>query len=193
LSELRKSAMSKQKSIGIEEAIEQKFLVEFNRKPFDKSKEFGFVLDWNDQFTLIQIFDHDWFAVDGYCVFKNESIKSFRVYDKEEDFLNEVVKLKKIEPAPVPEISIESWEAVLQSVNDNFDLISVESELIYKNQCNIGRLEKLGKKSFSLIEIYGDACWNDSPTKYKFKDLTKVCFNEAYDKTLWEISESRKK
>lgn len=185
--------MSKKKFVDYEEIIEQKYLVEFDRKPFDKAKEFGFVLASNDDFTLIQIFDHDWFAVDGYCVFKNESVKKIRVYDSEEYFLNEVVKVKKIEPQPVPEISIESWESVLRSVNDNFDLISVESELIYKNQCNIGRLGKLGRKSFGLVEIYTDATWDDSETKYKFKDLTKVCFNRAYEKTLWEISESRKK
>jgi hypothetical protein len=185
--------MSKHKQPDINEIIERKYLAEFNRKPFDKSKEFGFILDWNDQFTLIQIFDHDWFEIDGYCIFQNESIKNFRVYDKEEYFLNEVTKVKKIKPKPVPEILIESWESILQTVNDNFNLVSVESELIYKNQCNIGRLGKFSKKSFGLIEIHPDASWDDSETKYKFKDLTKVCFNRAYDKTLWEISESRKK
>lgn len=185
--------MSKKKSPDINEIIERKLLVEFNRKPFDKSKEYGFILNWNGNFTLIQMFDHDWFALDGYCIFKNESVKSFCVYDKEEYFLNEVVKLKKIKPKPVPEISIESWETILQTVNDNFNLVSVESELIYKNQCNIGQLKKMGKKSFSLIEIKTDASWFDSASKYNFKDLTKVCFNRAYDKTLWEISESRKK
>lgn len=185
--------MSKKKSPDIEEIIERKFLVEFNRKPFDKSKEFGFILAWNDLFTLIQLFDHDWFAIDGYCIFLNASVKSFSVYDKEEYFLNEVVRLKGIEPEPIPEISIESWETILQTVNDNFNLIVVESELLYKNQCNIGKLEKLGKKSFSLIEINTDASWDNTPAKYKFKDLTKVCFNRAYENTLWEISESRKK
>lgn len=182
--------MAKERSLS--EIIQNKWLVEFNRKPFDKSKEYGFVLDCNDDFTLIQLFDYDWFATDGYCVFRNESVKTFRVYDKEEYFLNEVVKSKKIEPKIVPEISIESWETILQTVNDNFNLIVIESELIYKNQCNIGKLKKLGKKSFSLIEIQTDASWDDTPTKYKFKDLTKVYFNRAYENTLWEISENRK-
>lgn len=180
------------KARDLKEIIENKWLVEFNRKPFDKSKEYGFVLDCNDDFTLIQSFHYDWFTTDGYCIFRNESVKTFRVYDKEKYFLNEVVKLKNIEPKTVPEISIESWETILQTVNDNFNLIVIESELIYKNQCNIGKLKKLGKKSFSLIEIGTDASWEDSPIKYKFKDLTKVCFNRAYENTLWEISESRK-
>jgi hypothetical protein len=180
------------KECDYEEIIENKWIVEFDRKPFDKHKIFGFVLDFNNDFTLIHLFDRDWFKTDGYCIFQNKSVKKFRVYDKEDCFLNEVIKIKGLEPKPVPEISIESWSTILQTVNDNFDLVVVESELIYKNQCNIGRLEKLGKKGFTLKEINTDASWDDSSEKYKFKDLTKVCFSRAYENMLWEISESRK-
>ena len=186
--------MSKKTHLGIDEIIKNRFLVEFDRKPFDKFKEISFVLACNDYFTLIQLFDYDWFATDGYCVFQNESVRKFRVYSKKEEyFLDEVVKLKNIELKPIPEISIESWESILQTVNDNFDLIVVESELIYKNQCNIGKLKKLGKKSFSLVEIKTDASWDEFPAKYKYKDLTKISFNRAYENTLWEVSESRRK
>jgi hypothetical protein len=179
------------KSRDYGEILKNKWIVEFNRKPFDKSKTSGFILDFNDDFTLIQLFDRDWFTIDGYCIFQNASVKTFRVYDKEEYFLNEVVKIKQIEPKPVPEISIESWSTILKTVDDNFNLIVVESELIYKNQCNIGKLEKLDKKGFRLKEINTDASWDDSPEKYKFKDLTKVCFSREYENTLWKISESR--
>jgi hypothetical protein len=120
-------------------------------------------------------------------------VKKFCVYDKDEYFLNEVVKLKKIKPTPQPKISIESWSSILQSVQDNFPLVQVESELIYKNQCNIGIVEKIKKNSFELKEIDTSANWDEVTTKYKFKDLTKVCFDSAYIKMLWEVSESRKK
>lgn len=120
-------------------------------------------------------------------------MKKFCVYDKDEYFLNEVVKLKKIKPTPQPKISIESWSSILQSVQDNFPLVQVESELIYKNQCNIGIVEKIKKNSFELKEIDTSANWDEVTTKYKFKDLTKVCFDSAYIKMLWEVSESRKK
>ncbi len=182
--------MAKERDIN--EIIENKWIVEFDRKPFDKFKIFGFILECNDDFTLIQIFDHDWFQVDGYCIFQNKSVKKFLVYDKDYYLLNEVIRVKKIEPKPVPEISIESWQTILQTVNNNFNLVVVESELTYKNQCNIGKLEKIGKKSFSLFEIDTGADWDDTPEKYEFKHLTKVCFNRAYENTLWEISESRK-
>lgn len=183
--------MSKERNL--EEIIENKWIVEFNRKPFDNSKEFGFVLDCNDDFTLIQILDKDLYQLDGYCIFQNKSVKKFRVYDKDEYFLNEVVKLKKLEPKPVSQVSIESWKAILQTVNDNFNLVGIESELIYKNQLNIGRIKKVNNKKFSLIEINPKAEWDDFSTKYEFQHLTKVCFDSSYNKTLWDVSESRKK
>lgn len=181
------------KERDLDEIIENKWIVEFDRKPFDNSKELGFVLAWNNYFTLIHIVDKDWYQLDGYCIFQNKSVKKFRVYDKDEYFFNEVVKLKKLEPKPVPQVSIESWEVILQTVNDNFNLVGIESELIYKNQLNIGKIKKVNKKKFSLIEIDPEAEWDDFSTKYEFQHLTKVCFDSSYNKTLWDISESRKK
>lgn len=182
--------MAKERSF--EDIIKNKWLVEFNRKKY-KDKVSGFVLAVNDNFTLIHIFDRDYFDTDGYCIFENDSVKNFLVYDSDEYFLNEVIKKKKVKPKSISNISMESWETILQTVSDNFNLVVVDFEEIYKNQCNIGTLEKLGKKNFSLLEIDPDASWYESPTKFKLKNLTKVSFNNAYENTLWEISESRKK
>ena len=179
------------KERDFKEIIENKWLVEFNRKKY-KDKVLGFVLAVNDDFTLIQIFDHNYFKTNGYCVFKNESVKTFRVYDSEEYFLNEVITKEKVKPKPVSKISMESWKTILETVNDNFNLVVVESEKIYKNHCNIGTIKKVSKRTFSLLEILTDASWDKKPTKYELKNLTKVSFNNAYEKTLWEISESRK-
>lgn len=179
------------KERGFEDIIVNKWLVEFNRKKY-KDKLLGFVLAISEKFALVHIFDCDYFRTDGYCVFENDSIKTFRVYDSDEYFLNEIVEKKKIKPKTISNISMESWETILQTVNDNFSLVVVEFEETYKNQCNIGTLEKSGKKTFSLLEIKTDASWDESATKYKLKNLTKVSFNNAYENTLWEISESRK-
>jgi len=181
------------KERDLDEIIENKWIVEFDRKPFDNSKELGFVLAWNNYFTLIHILDKDWYQLDGYCIFQNKSVKKFWVYDKDEYFFNEVVKLKKLEPKPVPQVSIESWEVILQTVNDNFNLVGIESELIHKDELKIGKLKKIGKKSFSLLEIKTDATWFECASKIELKLLTKVCFDSSYNKTLWNVSESRKK
>ncbi len=85
--------------------IKKKRLVEFNRKKY-KNKLLGFVLAVSDDFTLIQIFDHDYFNLDGYCIFENDSVKNFQVYDDDEYFLAEVVKKKRIKPKSVSGVSL---------------------------------------------------------------------------------------
>jgi hypothetical protein len=188
--------MSKKKSnnesIDIDEIIERKLLVEFNRKPLEKSSLFGFVLACNDDFSLVQEFDRDSFVLDGYCIFRNKSVKKYSVYDDENYFLNEVISLKKIEPKPVENISIESWLEVLRSVGENFSLIMIEREKIDNEACNIGKLQKIKKKSFVLEEIDSCAEWSGA-YEYKFKDLTKVGFDGFYENTLSFVEENRDK
>jgi hypothetical protein len=184
--------MSKKKSADFEKIIERKFLVEFNRKPLEKSKSFGFVLACNDEFTLVHEFDRDSFALNGYCIFRNDSVKKYAVYDDEDYFLNEVIRLKKIEPKPVPEISIENWSSILQTVNANFPLIRFEREKISDKVCFIGKLDKLKKKTFSLRGIDPSADW-EGLSSFKYDDLTKVGFDSAYENTLILVAEHRDK
>jgi hypothetical protein len=183
--------MSK-KFINVEEIIEQKLLVEFNRKPLEKLKLFGFVLACNDEFTFIHEFDNQIFRLDGYCIFKNDSVKNYRVYDKDEYFLNEVIRVKNIEPQAVPTISIESWAEILRTVNESFPLIVIEREKIDNQVCYIGKLDELKKKSFSLREINPSADW-DKSFSYKYADLTKIGFNGEYENTLILVAEHREK
>jgi len=182
--------MSKKKSIYIEDIRERKLLIEFNRKPLEKSKLFGFVLICNDEFTLIHEFDVNFFRLDGYCIFKNDSVKKYSVYDKDEYFLNEVIKFKNIDPRPVPNVSIESWSEILRTVNESFPLIRIEREKIDNKSCYIGKLEKLKKKTFSLMEIDSSADW-DKSYSYKYDDLTKVGFDSEYENTLIFVAENR--
>lgn len=184
--------MSKKQSLDIEEVIERKILVEFNRKPLEKSALFGFVLACNDEFTLIHEFDTDNFRLNGYCIFKNDSVKKFRDYDKDEYFLNEVIALKNIEPQSVPNVSIENWSEILRTVNENFPLLRIEREKLDNKSCYIGKLDKLKKKTFTLMEIDSSAEWDKSYT-YKYKDLTKVAFDGEYEKTLIFVAENRDK
>jgi len=184
--------MAKKKLLDIDEIIKRKLLVEYNRKPFEKPMLFGFVLACNDEFTLIHEFDRSYFRLDGYCIFRNDSVKAYSVYDEESYFLNEVIRFKKIRPKPVAKISIKSWAEILQTVSENFSLIRIEREKINNKACQIGKLKEVKKKSFTLEEVDTHADW-DGSFKYKFKDLTKVGFDDLYVNTLALVVESREK
>ncbi len=184
--------MKTKKSPPIDEIINNRWLVAFNRKPLDKHVLYGFVVDFNDEFTLIHIFDRDLFILDGYCVFPNKDIKSHAVYDEDNDFLSEVIRAKKITPKPLPKITIAGWAEIVRSVSENFLFFVVETERIHKDECYVGKLEKIKKNSFVLKEIDADAFWM-STTKYKFDDLTIIKFGGEYETTLAIVNELRKK
>ena len=103
----------KAKERDFADIIKNKWLVEFDRKKY-KDKLLGFVLAVSNDFTLIQIFDRDYFNLNGYCIFENDSVKKLRVYDDEEYFLAEVVKKRKVKPKPVSGVSLENWATILK-------------------------------------------------------------------------------
>lgn len=184
--------MSKNNIASINEIISNKWLVEFDRKPLDKHPLYGFVVDFNNDFTLIHIFDRELFILDGYCVFPNANVKKYAVYDDENYFLNEVIRAKKIVPKPLPKVSISSWSEIVESVNQCFPLFVVETERLHKNECYIGKLEQIKKKSFELQEIDSDAYWYGS-TKYRFEDVTMISFGGLYETTLALVNAEREK
>ncbi len=184
--------MKKKKSLHIDENIKNGWLVAFNRKPLDKHLLYGFVVDFNEDFTLVHIFDRDLFILDGYCVFPNKDVKSHAVYNDSDDFLNDVIRAKKIIPKSLPQITIDGWEEIVRSVSDSFPFFVVETERLHKDECYVGKLEEIKKNSFLLNEIDTDAYWM-STTKYKFSDLTMIKFGGEYETTLAIVNELREK
>lgn len=174
--------MSK-KVASIDEIITNKWLVEFDRKPLDKHPMYGFIVNFNEEFTLVHRFDRDLFILDGYCVFPNTTVKKYAVYDDESYFLNEVIQAKKIVPKALPKVSISSWPEIVKSVSEFFPLLVVGTERLHKNECYIGKVTEIKQKSFKQQEMDTDAVWY-GVTKYKFKDVTMISFGGLYESTL---------
>lgn len=121
----------------MQQIIAEGWLVEFNRKPLDKYPLLGFVLSYNDEFTLVQEFDRNLFCLDGFAIFQNDSVKNFLIYDDPDYFLAEVLESEKIRASPPPSISIQSWRDIVASVSESFPLIVIEQEAIDRNTCYI--------------------------------------------------------
>lgn len=159
----------------------------------DKHPLYGFIVDFNSEFTLIQMFDRDLFISDGYCVFLNVDVKNHVVYDDRDYFLSEVIRAKKIVPKPLPKIKISNWTEIVKSVSESFPFFVVETERLHKGECYIGKLQETRKKSFILREIDTDAVWLNGTTKYKFDDLTMIKFGGQYETTLALVNTEREK
>ena len=174
-----------------EEIIKNKWIVRFNRKPFDDVTCEGFILDSNEDFTLVNTVDEDAGSI-GFEVFRNKTVKSFQVYSDSDWRESIVVKLKNIRPKKRPNISIDSIQDLIETANENFPLIVIHREGIMNDACWVGKVLEIRKKSFLMQEISPNAEWDEKPTKFKFKDITKIEFGNGYENNLALVAEHRK-
>ena len=161
-------------------------IVEFKRKKIDKHRLRGFVLDYSEELTIINVLTDDYF-LNGYTVIRNKDITKHDVYCNPEYFLCRALKLKGMVPDPLPSVDLTNWQTLLTTANSLFSLITIRREKVSPNTCNIGKISRFGKKHFHLYEIDTVALW-DQEEKYRFKDLTKVDFGGGYEDALWRVA-----
>ncbi len=176
----------------LREIIENKWPVRFNRKPYDESSLLAFVLDVNDELTLVNTIDEDAGAI-GFDVFLNKTVKSFLVYDDPEYYESLVVKLDKIRPKKHPGISIDSISSVLRTANESSPLLIIYREKVDPGACWVGKVTDMKKKTFVMQEISPDGTWDNEPTIFKFKEITKVSFANGYENNLALVADYRAK
>ena len=175
----------------IKRIIAKRWLVKFSRKPLDKHPLFGFILDYNNTFTLIQEFEQSLFQIDGFSVFENKSVKDCWVYEDPKSFLSEVVRFEKLRPLKNPGISIQSWSDIIRTMNDQFPLIVIERESLEREVCHIGKVYEIKRNTFSMRDIDPYAEWEKKPSNYKFKDITKVKCGGRYETVLALVNQKR--
>ena len=161
-------------------------VVEFKRPKIDDYKLLGFVLDYSDSLTLLNVLKDD-FYLNGFTVIRNSDITKYRAYDKDDYFLNMALRLKSIKPARKPKIDLTKWASVLQTAQKRFPLITIHRETISNKVCYIGKLISVSEKTFSLYDIDSSANW-DRPYRRKLADLTKVDFGGGYEDALWRVA-----
>jgi hypothetical protein len=179
----------KQKSPDIEEIIKNKWLVNFKRGKFDNC--LGFVLDGNDKLTLVNNFDFETIGATGFTVFENKSVKGYELYDDPNCFDAVLLKIKKVKPKEKPAVSIDSMGDLIRTANEIFPLIVIHREKIYSDECWIGKITEIKKKSFLFRSIDPNAEWDEELTKVSFKDVTRIEFGNGYENSLNLVAEYR--
>jgi hypothetical protein len=161
-------------------------IVDFKRPGLDENYLRGFVLDYSDTLTLLNVLDDD-FHLNGFTVFRNGDVESYRTYDDKDYFLNRVLRLKSIKHKRKPSVDLTNWKTLLLSAQKLFPLITIHREVISNEVCFIGKVVSVTDKMFTLYEIDVGAEW-DRPHRYKLPDLTKVDFGGGYEDALWRVA-----
>ncbi len=149
----------------------------------------GYVLDYSDQWTLIQFVDGDIF-LNGYWVIRNDTIKRYRLFDDHRAIVHRALRKMGQFPVVPGKLNLTDINTIVQSANALFPLIVIYRELRWKDECNIGGLAAVTQKTISIASIDTGAVYG---RLYRIisADITMIGFDGHYEKALWAAASEK--
>ena len=162
----------------LSKSIKHKQHLSFFRK-FTRSRVHGFVLDFNDNFVLIQQIDD--FKLDGFAILPLRTIKKVRYSELEKNFeyiMEEELLLNDF--GINYSIDLTNWQTIFNSIEHNEKFAIIECEQAWINRFLLGKLTKAKKKKIEILYLEAKGIFEEYVTEQKYKEITIVRFDEIY-------------
>lgn len=163
---------------ALSKSIEQKQHLSFFRK-FASNRVHGYVLDFTDEFVLIQQTDD--LRLDGFAVLPFNTIKKVRHNEFEEMY--EYIMQSELFLTNLGinySIDLTSWQTILNSIKTNNKFTMIECEQVWIKRFLLGELTKVKKKKVEILYLEANGIFEEFVTEQKYKDITIVRFDETY-------------
>jgi hypothetical protein len=158
----------------------------FDRRPLDRDDLVGFVMDANDELTLIQVLDTAMFRLNGYTVFRNADIRRCRTVANDE-FDARAAKLNRVKPVKPAGLNIGSMTTAIETAGAAFPLITLHPERVDKGACYIGRFISANTRSVIMQDVSPQAEWGGQQ-RFPAADVTRLEFGGAYETLLAKMA-----
>lgn len=173
--------MAKTSLSRLQEALQARQFVRFSRR-FEASPIRGYILDIGPRFFLIALVsDRLWF--DGFECFRLSDVRGVMA-DPYARFAEAVLRKRRERMPKNTSVSAASIEELLLSAGRKFPLVTIHREKVDPSVCWIGRILGVERGCVSLLEISPDAKWQDEPSTYQLKEITRVNFGGDYENAL---------
>lgn len=163
-------------------AMASTHITSFWREKIDEQPIHGYVLDYSPNLILLH-FRSDAIVLDGYTVVRVEDVTNIELKPKYRNFYEKALKLRGQKPFRPTSILISDMRTLLNSVNEEFPLVTLHREEI-SDGCLIGRVKRVTQKSVELRCILPGAKWQHEATKLPLSAITKVDFGALYEEAL---------
>ena len=151
----------------------------------------GYVLDYNDDWTLIQYVDHD-ISFDGYTIFRNSTVKRYGKLDDANYMIHRALRKMGYIPKVPQSIDLMDLNSILLTTNALFPLIVIHRELLKKGVCYVGGVSQVTSKTMILETINPDANYG-GPYRIRSQDITRIDFGGHYETALWAVASKKTK
>lgn len=135
-------------------------------------------LTFNDKIFLV--INEDDFIFDGYSIFRFKDLTKVKIKN---DKCDEILKSEGlISNITIPNIDIDSWETIFQSLKQMNKNIIVEKQTIDGKDAEfvIGRIEKIYKNFAYVWHFDANGIWDDSPIRVLYSEITNIIFGSRY-------------
>lgn len=145
---------------------------------FDKNYYNLIPLTFSDK--LLLVINEDDFIFNGYSIFRFKDLTKVRIKN---DKCDEILKNEGLTTnITVPNIDIDSWKTVFQSLREMNRNIIIEKQTIDDTDAEfvIGRIEKSYKNFAYVWNFDADGIWDDDPIKIPYSEITNIIFGSRY-------------
>ncbi len=182
--------MARVRDSKLREAYSNAIVLSFSN-PYQDGWTHGYVLDIGPQFFLLGLID-DNIKFNGFQCLLISDLRQMKVPDPHEDFIVAALRKRRERIERKPDINLSSLSALLKSANALFPLVTIHRERIKPGECAIGRVLDISENSFLLLTIDPDAVWEDKPTRFRLRDVTRVEFGGGYEEALHLVGRNPK-
>jgi hypothetical protein len=168
--------------VALTDALASKRLTRLRRsvEPGDVD---GFVVAL-DRHWMLQLLVSDGIRYNGFQAFRLRDIESVEHPSPRDAFYRQVLRLRRLRRPRMPKADLSSTEALIRSAARHFPLVTIHLEITDPDVCYIGRPVEVTASSLQLLEVSPDAEWDDEPTRYRTRDVTRVDFGGSYEDAL---------
>ena len=120
------------------------------------------------------------FAFDGFRISRFRDVADVRVgHDKFDEMLRDEGLFHALR---VPEIDLESWQAVFEDLKAMGEYVIVEYETAVgeRDDFTIGKIDRVHRGCLYMYHFDAEGIWEDEPYRIPYTEVTSVTFGSRY-------------
>jgi hypothetical protein len=127
-------------------------------------------------------------ALNGYSVFPLAEVTLATTNNH--FFKHRALRIENEKPFAPTSVELDDWQTLLASADVHFPVMAVQMGYKPSRRYSLGRIAGIKKRSVLLREISPSAIWQETPSKCRFVDITRVDFGGRYEAALWRVAQS---
>jgi len=163
--------------------LRKRVLVRVQRKRFDDEGEYldGFVVAVDRKWFCMHLMDNS-MMLDGFSVFRVADISLLDVPQRRHLLHQKILRWRNSRMRKPRSLDLTSTRSILETAQAD-GIVTIYRERFLKGACWIG-VARCEARTFRLLEIDCDGKWDGSSSEYRYKDVTRIEFGDAYSESL---------